>query len=431
MVESEDKIVSNARVKRRKKLLENFFSLSGLQVVNFFLPFATFLYLVRVLGPEKYGLIAFAMATIQYFVIIVDYGFAMTAPRDIAEVREDKEKLSKLFASIMGAKMVLMAAGFLVLCILLLSVEKFRHEWLFYILMFGIVFDNVFFPIWFFQGMEDMKFIALRNIIIKVIFTILIFVLIKTEEDYMKVPLVNLIGYFVAAATSIYFIFHKYGISIKMPVIKDVISSLQNGFSVFIARASISLLTTVNILFLGFYRPDVEVGYYAVADRIIMLLLWLATPAFQAFYPFVVKEKQISNAWAWAKIKKFAWLAFAFYTVVFLMSNQFAYHVLGIILGGKYAQSTALFQLMTIQLPLAPLVYLLSNIVFLVFQLEKYLAPVFTIAGITNIGILLLLLGGMGRGSKEVVQLSILMQAVLLVVFWFIFRKAVPREALC
>ena len=73
----------------RRKLLGNMFWLYSLQGLNYFIPFAVLPYLVRVLGVERYGLVSFAQAFAQYFVILTDYGFNLFATKQIARLRSD------------------------------------------------------------------------------------------------------------------------------------------------------------------------------------------------------------------------------------------------------------------------------------------------------------------------------------------------------
>ncbi|HNS26312.1 MAG TPA: oligosaccharide flippase family protein [Methanobacteriaceae archaeon] len=87
-----------------QRILENILSLFSLQGLNYILPLVTFPYLTRVLGPEKYGLVAFALAFIGYFQILTDYGFNMSATREISIHREDEERVSRIYSSVLATK---------------------------------------------------------------------------------------------------------------------------------------------------------------------------------------------------------------------------------------------------------------------------------------------------------------------------------------
>ena len=135
----------------KKRLIENFCSLSILQVLDYFLPLITLPYLVRILGPEKFGLIAFAQSLIVYFLVLTNYGFNLSATREISINREKEEKVSEIFSSVMIIKFLFGVLSFVILILMLFFIPKFGSNWLIYIFSFGIILGNILFPVWFFQ----------------------------------------------------------------------------------------------------------------------------------------------------------------------------------------------------------------------------------------------------------------------------------------
>jgi len=115
-------------------------------------PLITFPYLTRVLGPGNYGKVAFAVAFITYFNLITDYGFNLSATREISINRDDTKKVSRIYSSVMVTKTLLMLLTFTAMLTIVLSVDRFRSDLPLYIYTYGIVLGSVLFPVWFFQG---------------------------------------------------------------------------------------------------------------------------------------------------------------------------------------------------------------------------------------------------------------------------------------
>lgn len=278
----------------KKRLVSNFFSLSVLQGANYLLPLITLPYLVRVLGVEKFGLVAFAQAFIQFFVILTDYGFNLSATREISIHRENKQKVSEIFCSVILIKFALMILSFVVLSLIVFGFGKFRSDWKIYFLTFGMVIGQVLFPIWLFQGMERMKYIAFLNIAAKLLFTILIFVVVKKTSDYIYVPLINSCGFILAGVLGQWLAFKNFGIKLHLPTINYLWSHLKDSTQFFLSRASVSIYTSSNAFFLGLFTNNAVVGYYSAAEKLYMAFQGIYQPLTSTIYPYMAKYKNIS-----------------------------------------------------------------------------------------------------------------------------------------
>ena len=167
-----------------KVLIQNFAFLSLLQVAGYIFPLITMPYLARVIGVDGFGKIAFAAAVMVWIQTISDWGFNFTATRDVAQNRDNPQKVSEIFSNVLWARCILMifAAVVLFLFIELIPFFKVNKDvlWVSFLMIPG----HIMFPDWFFQAMERMKYITVLNLLSKLLFTIAVFVFIKDKDDY-------------------------------------------------------------------------------------------------------------------------------------------------------------------------------------------------------------------------------------------------------
>jgi PST family polysaccharide transporter len=388
-----NKIKNIANTEDKKRLFSNFVSLSVLQGANYILPLITLPYLVRVLGPEKFGLIAFAQAFIQYFVILTDYGFNLSATREISIYRENRQKVQEIFSSVMIIKLTLTIISIIILSIIVFSFEKFRNDWGIYFLTFGMVIGQVLFPVWFFQGMERMKYITFLNITAKLIFTISIFIFVHKASDYIYVPLLNSLGFIVAGIMALWIVFRDFSIDFRFPSLEALKHQLKEGWYIFISTVAISLYTVSNTFILGLFTNPTIVGYYAAYEKIHRAIIGLFYPIFQASYPYFSKL-YIQHV---EKFKKYYYLLLKstlFLSVfIFIFVILFAKDIVIIILGSEYLTYLSSFYIMSMLIVIIPSAYIIFNIGLLSLGLSKYFMKIYIFGGLINILTIILLVG--------------------------------------
>ena len=326
----------------KRRLFENFISLFVLQGANYILPLITFPYLVRVLGAEKFGLIAFAQAFVQYFIVLTDYGFNLSATKEVSVNRDNKEKLSEIFFSVMFIKLALLFLSFFIMSVIVFSFDKFRKDWLVYYLTFGIVIGQTLFPVWFFQGMEKMKYITALNITSKILFTIFIFVFIHSVSDYIYVPLIYSLGFITGGLLGIFFVFRNFNIKFALPGTRQLLKYLKDSSHFFLSRVSVSVYTSTNAFILGIFTDNKMVGYYSIAEKLYTSLQQLFHPLLNALYPYVAYEKKVST---YKKIFKLAVLV-NIILVVFLFI--FSPEIISLIFGNGLEVSVDVFRILLI-----------------------------------------------------------------------------------
>ena len=277
----------------KKRLLSNFFSLSALQGLNMVLPLITLPYLVRVLGVENFGLVNFSLAIVMYFNILVSFGFELSATREVSLNRDNLDKLSEIFASVMIIKTIMAIISITILSILIFSVDIFSEHAMLYYVTFGIVIGNVVFPSWFFQGMERMKYITYINLVSKIAFTVLIFVLVKNTDDYIYVPLLNSLGEIFGGLYSLWLVFKLFNVKIIIPNKQIMIAQIKDSYHFFLSRVANNGSRYFATTIIGLYFGNIIVGYYSMVEKLFYAFMSLGGIVSQTIYPYMSRTKNI------------------------------------------------------------------------------------------------------------------------------------------
>ncbi len=369
----------------KKRLVENFFSLSFLQISNYLLPLITLPYLVRVLGPEKFGLLAFYQSFIQFFYIITDYGFNFSATRDISIHREDKAKISLIFCTVMIVKTILVLFSLFVVTIIVLTISKFSKEWLVIYLSFGFVIGQALFPRWFFQGVEKMKLLSIMSILAKLFFTVLVFIIIKKPSDYIYVPLLNSLGLILVGIISLIFVKKSFKVKIVKPSLAELKHQIKEGWHLFISTLATSLYTTANSFILGLFTNNTVVGYYSAAEKIIRAIQDLISPIFYTVYPYLSKLVNESREKALDFIKQILKYVSFFTFIISIIVFIFAEFISRIVLGNNFNNSIIIIKILTIIPFLGGINIILTSLTMLSFNYKKEFSKIIINAGLINV----------------------------------------------
>ncbi len=325
-------IKSLTNTEEKKTLLSNFFSLSVLQAFTYILPLLTLPYLTKVLGIENFGLVMFAQSFIMFFNVFVDYGFNLSATKEVSIHRNNKEKLTEIFSSVLTIKVILLVVSFVILSIIVFSFDKFSNNWELYYFTFLTVIGQAIFPIWYFQGLEMMKYITIVNITSKLLFTMAIFIFIKVGSDYILVPIFNGLGFIIGGIISQYIIFKKFHQNLNFHNM-NLKKHFKNGLHVFLSISSSTVLSATPILLIGTFLDYTTVGYYSAYEKIISAIKSFFYIINQTFFPRLSKifiENKNKYKKLWIKLSLYTViLSIVTFVILFILSKIFIKYYLG------------------------------------------------------------------------------------------------------
>lgn len=407
-----------------KDLFINISSLTIIQIMNIVFPAVTLPYLVRVLGPENYGLVNFAIIIASYFMILSEYGFNLSATKEISVNRKDKLLVEHIFSDVFFSKALLGLLSLVLYLILIISIDKFSGELSLYLISFSYVIGAILFPMWYFQGTEKMALLPALYFLPRLTGTVLIFILVKESGDYLVLIIIYSAVQISTGLSGFLYAVIKNKIRITRPSVRGIKKQLANSYKLFLSNVSISIYTTSAPIFLGFLEGNSAVGIYVAADKIRNLISSFLSTISTGVYPYINKLLQDSEEGFIRFNIKLLKLRGIFTFILSCLLFIFADVIVKIILGDSFSQSAQILRV----LAFLPFIITLSNSfgiqMMLPLNKDRQFLNIVSSAAVINLLLTYLLISGL-RISGAAYSILFTEMFVSIAMYFYIIRSKV------
>ena len=288
----------------KSALFKNYFFLSIYQAVNFAVPLIIVPIIIARVGVENFGLIAFSYAFANYFNVIVDYGFNLSATKKISLHRSSKEVINSTFTTVYISKFIFLLLSFLLYSVLVYYISFLHQYWMLHLCSFTIVIGQALIPVWLFQGLEDMKYLAVCNLLSKLGYFVLVLFFIKIPSDFFSVNLFQGLSGIGAGLLSLFLSFKKFKASFIPVTRKNILLEIKEGRLLFFSSLAINIYINTNAFILGIFATPAEVGIYSIAEKVYFALKQLDNVFSQVIFPQICILAQKSAIALQAFLKK-------------------------------------------------------------------------------------------------------------------------------
>lgn len=245
---------------KSKSLASNVIYAFLLQIANIVFPLLTIPYVSKILGANNLGKVDFSTSIINWVIVFATCGITTYAVREVAKSRNNKEKLEKLFNELFLFKIISSIIVSIVYFGAIFFIDKTKTELILFLTQGIIILLNIFQFDWFFQGIENYKFITIRSLLLKIISFILMFIIIKDSNDYVKYAIVLICATHLGNLLNFFEVKKNIKISFRNIDIKKHIPKIKIFF---LSTLIISMYNTFDSIILGFAASDYDVALFA------------------------------------------------------------------------------------------------------------------------------------------------------------------------
>lgn len=296
-----------------------------------------FPYVSRVLGVDMIGRVNFADQTVNYLRILAAMGVGTVGVREIASCGNDREKRSQVFSDIFSFVLILASAALVALALLTFSVPKLAEiKSLLFIGSFYLFFSSIMIE-WFYQGIEDFRFVTIRSVIVKCIYVLLVFLLVKSPEDFCIYYLLMTGCIVINALINLTYSRRFVRLDLRGAHPGRYAKSI---LSLGVYMIMLSFFSTFNVIYLGMVKGEHEVGIYTTATKIYMLILGILSAYTAVMMP------RMTSLLSENKVDEFKGKLYGSFNLVFCVAFPLiaggiilAPQIIGVLAGEQYLEA--------------------------------------------------------------------------------------------
>lgn len=240
-------------------------------------PLITFPYVCRVIEADGIGQINFFQSIISYISLFTCLGIPMYAIREIARDRNDVVQMNRTAMEILLLHSMLTLVGYAIVAILCLTVPQIQVNIPLFLILSLTIFFTAIGCEWFYQGIEDFKYITIRGLIIKTVSVVLLFIFVKSKTDLLYYGCYTVFGVLGGNIFNFFRLrkyIHRENIIFSELHIKRHIKPVLKVFSFSVVT---SIYLQLNTVLLGFLKNALAVGYFAAATKVMQMLLMMSS----------------------------------------------------------------------------------------------------------------------------------------------------------
>ena len=273
----------------KNKVLQNSIYLYILQIFSTVIPLITLPYITRVLGIEKYGVFSKMLNYITYLQVFVEYGFTLTGASKIS-LAQNQEEINKVFSNIIVCKIINCLISLIIIFCLGFTLFYNSGQWKCLFILALLCLSEVFIQTWMLQGLQDMKFIMIINVLARCFSTVLIFIFVKTTNDLLLYSFLFVATNIIVAVFGLLLVTKKFQVRFVKTNIKEIVLEFRDGWYLFTTSFASKICSNIAITVLGIFTTDIIIGGYSAVLKIPQIIVMVYAPLGQAIYPYMCKN---------------------------------------------------------------------------------------------------------------------------------------------